>query len=875
MLLLWYCLLLALVSAQAATPSPSFDINRYPPQPQETACGDIVNANLYDDYDLFSASAVFDCLTSVPFNSAVALRFLQYFNQTFQFHATTAFIRDPPPGYQQAPFDFLGALEEMTSRVYAGAYHNQYAFESDIQAIIRNLHDTHAYVYGGISSLFSFFSPFRLVSLSLDGKQIPKLYVYDDLIDQVTHGIRNVSAIVTINGIAVNDYVSSFASQQSFGMLEPNADWNQVMTSPAQEIFGLSSFSEVAPFYAGDQIDLVFEDGSTTQDRWLALFGSPGFTGPLETGGDFYNFFVLGLYPANFDAALTAYYSNSNRSSGNPTLDADESDDDIQPQTSWCKDFPAYPCNTMTYQQDLGQFSNGALTGYFLENISTAVLSLPSFEQYDDGIDTFSQAVIDFVGNATERHARTVILDLQQNAGGEVSLAFWLFDKFFPNTRPFAGSRMRSHHDANIVGETFNSQFQTLPVDPSNETFQGYQSSEWVVTDRINALTGDNFSSWAQYYGPQYYNGDNFTLIQQYDLSNPSFVEAALDTQLDPCFYNQSCSGSKPWKSTDIVMLTDGICGSTCSLFVEMMREEGVRTVTVGGRPEHGPMQAASGSRGAVSYSDDELYYDIGVASASSNAAAASLPLVPPDTGIQGVFTGFTLRDQIQRNHTIPNQVLYMPADCRIFWTLANFYNYTRLWQDAYEAVFTEPSSCVPGSRDVTAPSTTTEAAEPADNKDAFNIAHGLSAVEIPTNETFEDMEFLGVWDGRPSLYLKSCDYTDPDNECNQSGLECRKVSFLCPPCEEGSTCLSSGTLGVCSQACSTDQRGSCGGLARCQVTKHMQSKGQSVSHGAKLHKNGYCKPNWLYQKQQTLCNRITENDIAGLIQGKQYDQGS
>ncbi|KAL9075419.1 MAG: hypothetical protein Q9157_004021 [Trypethelium eluteriae] len=733
MLLLWYCLWLALASAQAVTRSPSFDINRYPPQPQETACGDIVNANLDQGDVLFYASDVFDCLTSVPFNSAVALRFLQYLNQIFQFHATTAFVRDPPPGYQQAPFDFLGALEGKTSRVHAGAYHNQYAFESDVQAIIRNLHDTHVYVYAGISGPFSFFSPFRLVGLSLDGKQIPKLYVYDDLIDQGTLDIGNASAIVTVNGIAANDYMSSFASQQSFGMLEPHADWNQVMTSPAQEVFGLNSFSEAAPFYAGDQMNLVFENGSTAQSRWVALFGSPGFTGPLATGGDFYNFYLLGLVPANYNAAFAAYYSSSNSSSANITLDASDPDNDAERQTSWCGASPAYPCDTMTYQQDLGQFSSGALTGYFLENISTAVLSLPSFEQYGEGIVTFSRAVTDFVGNATKRHAKTVIIDLQQNPGGDTSLAFWLFDQFFPNTRPFAGSRMRSHHDANIVGETFTSYFQTLPVDPSNETFQDYQGSEWVVTDRINALTGDNFTSWAEFSGPQHYNGDNFTLVQQYDLSNPLFVEAALETQL------------------------------------EMMREEGVRTVTIGGHPEHGPIQAASGSRGAAAYSNDELYYDFEVAGENSTAAA-SLPLVPPDTGIQGVFAGFTLRDQIQRNHTIPNQVLYMPADCRLFWTFANFYNYTRLWQDVYEVAFTEPSSCVPGSRNVTASPTTTHPAEPAEDKTALHILHGLSTVETPINKTFEDMDFPNLWDGDPLPGLKICDDTkEPEKVVQQN----------------------------------------------------------------------------------------------------------
>ena len=69
-------------------------------------------------------------------------------------------------------------------------------------------------------------------------------------------------------------------------------------------------------------------------------------------------------------------------------------------------------------QEDLG--SDGDVTGYFFEDISTAVLSIPSFSS---DIGTFSDVVSYFVGNATDKHAKKVIIDLQQNQGGQVALA--------------------------------------------------------------------------------------------------------------------------------------------------------------------------------------------------------------------------------------------------------------------------------------------------------------------------------------------------------------------------------------------------------------------------------------------------------------------
>lgn len=107
------------------------------------------------------------------------------------------------------------------------------------------------------------------------------------------------SAIGTINGQNVIDYLTQFAASNSVGGLEPHADWNGLMASPAQDIQGVSSiWHGGATFYPGDTITFVLENGTQIgPDPWLAIYSGGSDTGPLATGGDFYNFFVLGLYP--------------------------------------------------------------------------------------------------------------------------------------------------------------------------------------------------------------------------------------------------------------------------------------------------------------------------------------------------------------------------------------------------------------------------------------------------------------------------------------------------------------------------------------------------------------------------------------------------
>jgi hypothetical protein len=74
----------------------------------------------------FEASLVYECLTSVPFNAAVATRFLQYYNDTIQFQSTLAYLKNPPASYQQPAVDFVGGLIQLQQQINSGSFANQY-----------------------------------------------------------------------------------------------------------------------------------------------------------------------------------------------------------------------------------------------------------------------------------------------------------------------------------------------------------------------------------------------------------------------------------------------------------------------------------------------------------------------------------------------------------------------------------------------------------------------------------------------------------------------------------------------------------------------------------------------------------------------------
>ena len=445
---------------------------------------------------------------------------------TLQFQSTLAYLKDPPQGYQQPAVDVLQVLGQIQNNVTAGAYKNQYTFEADIQLLVNRMHDSHVTLSSGILDAFSFVSPVGLVSASADGKQLPEIYLIDELLAGQLQG-WTPSPVTKINGQDVVEYLTRFVELNSDGYLEPHADWNSLMDSPALWINGELSIFQSATFYPGNELNFTFKNKSTSNTFWLALYGELDDTGPLTTAGDFYNYFVLGNLPASFDpdqqwwpnlnlndsdtdsgdnSAVTDPFA-SICSSGNPA------------DANWClTSSGGYPNNPAIVQADLAITGGGVVTGYFYDDISTGVLSIPSFFQYDPNTEQFGLAIEYFIGNATAKNISRIVIDLQQNSGGMAFLAYNTFKQLFYRIDPYAASRIRSHELANVLGTAYSEWWKALGSDlggndGANEVNYNYTAAEeWVVLNRINAATGQAFTSWSEYFGPVSDRGDTFSL---------------------------------------------------------------------------------------------------------------------------------------------------------------------------------------------------------------------------------------------------------------------------------------------------------------------------------------------------------------------------
>ncbi|RYO31759.1 hypothetical protein AA0111_g4700 [Alternaria arborescens] len=774
------------------------------PPTASTVCGDIIVA-VNNGYTLFRASLVYECLQSVPLNPAVAMRFIDYYNMTLQFQSTLGYVKAPPTGYQRAPFDIEEALQEIKQNVTKAGYRNQYEFEAQIQLLVNQIRDTHVVLNSGILSAFSFVGSYGLASASIDGKQAPDIYLDEDLRKAWETGEHKASPVTHINGVDVIEYLETFAEQNSEGFLEPHADWNAIMNNPALDIQGIPSTFQSANLYPGDGIfsdalNFTLQNDTVVKTVWWAICVDCEDTGPLTTGGDFYNYFVLGNLPESYVEG-GQWWPTMKDESQPPSNDSDSSfnftavleaycTEGASSNQNWCMDsHGAYPNNPMTTQADLSIVGGGIVSSYMLDDNSTAVLSIPSFFQDGQDISSFRQAVHDFVGNASQRQASRVIIDLQQNSGGLVLLAYDTFKQFFPSFEPNGASRQRSHELSNILGEAYTEWWNRSGHNqPENSHLA---ANEWIVTNRINAATGEDFASWSEFYGPEASNGDRFSGSQRYNLSDQSFDYAAFGNY--PYGYNPDepiTDTLPPWAPEDIVILTDGLCASACAIFVEFMTyQAGVKTIVVGGQPKPGPMQAVSGSRGAASYSSDALDEDFeaGLKYLSVDKPEVALQLPDrTDSGIRIDYAGFTIRNQVRGTELTPLQFQYQAANCRIYYTLETIYNSTKLWSYTARAAWDDPTLCVQNSTGYPTARNETSVKLPPSAASVAPATYDFSPLPFAENITFELLDSTMI-EKRRAGQIRVCTQNDACS-CHPLVLQCpggpKTVQACLPKCK-------------------------------------------------------------------------------------------
>lgn len=628
-----------------------------------------------------------DCLLSMPFNSTLAVDFLHEIWKYFEFQSTLELLKDPPPQYNADPVDFVGWFESIGDRASKGQFDSQYEFDLELTHLVRSANDGHFYIQPCSTAIFSFTVPGALVSVSDDGTTIPKIWLLDDLV-QKDSGAK-VSAVAKINGQNASDFVQTLALLQS--NQDYDAQYNSMFYSPAKYILPMDKFSDswstLGYWPNASSFQFTFENGSQWRTDTFAKVSGSKFS---ATDGDELFELVCVNHAASGD-------------------DSEDTSDDSSVIATEASEGPA------GYPEPVVRDPYNFLVGYYLSGPGlddVAVMQIPTFEvvgglAYGDGalpLDepaTFAQSAVDFIRNATLDGKTKMVIDVSANGGGDVLSGYDLFHIFFPQTPLYSATRFRSHDAINYMGQALATVNESQP-----ELFQ----LNIALGSQVKPDQKTHFATWEDMYGPYLlheipssalYATFDFNLVS--DANEPVVGYGGVPLPFS----------KPPFAAEDIVILTDGFCASTCTVFVELMKTQGVRSIAFGGQPELGPMQAIGGVKGGQSISQGyivemtESAFEIIENSSTPILSDSDLehfksiaPIPPTEFPLKFYGMGVNFRSAFrEEDTTLPLQFIYEAAEFRRFYTADNILKPETTWIDAANVAFNDGLP-VPGSTD-------------------------------------------------------------------------------------------------------------------------------------------------------------------------------
>ena len=366
---------------------------------------------------------------------------------------------------------------------------------------------------------------------------------------------------------------------------------------------GDKGFFQSNQLFPGQNTTITFEDGTTKTYESIAIV-TEDFTG-VDSGESFYSTLCSGQ-PQNSSAIASSTASPASTTFGAiPSSPAPiaASPEYVRPPSS------GYPYPVVAHSRRL-------VGGYFLNETdlnNVAVLSIPSFDtaRVPDPKDSnaaaqeFQSVVQQFFAACKTAGKTKLIIDLQGNGGGTVGLGYDTFLQLFPTITPYGATNMRTLESLDILGQAETQLLGMIsPLSSTNQTawLEGLAAAQaaedWNYQVPLT-VNNTNFGSWDELYSPQQAYGDNFTSLLRVNLS--STLISMADSGVNYTGYADRTNFTvQPFAAGDIVMTTDGLCGSACAVFSEFMKVQGkVKVISLGGRPNFGPSQAVGGSKGA------------------------------------------------------------------------------------------------------------------------------------------------------------------------------------------------------------------------------------------------------------------------------------
>lgn len=619
-------------------------------------------------------SLAFACLKSVPLHKDNALAQLKHLRPLFEWQSTIEYNKKPPRGYLSEGVDLIQGFDDIAEKLNANrpVYTNQYEFLVDLDTLQGRVRDLH---FSAVSLLLDLFTTrgVDFVSISEDGWAPPKIFVHDK------DNYRLPSEVLTIDGIPASEFLQKL-SVQDWWSHDPDARYNSLFPSLAKDASPLHPpGNEFFTAELKDTTTVTWRNGTTFTFHNTAFIRA-NLTN-ITSGADLYRDFGLasGKGPTphpwfTYKASELGYAANYTRIAGFPI-----------------------PINSTLGGDTAGFLSQEPALRH------TAVLAVNSFASTLDInnltnsltlVDEVNRVSVDFIRTAKAAGRTRLILDVQGNNGGSLNNLAMLYFNLFPGTTLPIQSQARIHPQlAWLVANSPLPTNTTTPA-PLPWLFRTYHQSN-------NLPFPPPFNT--SFLSPVTTPFGNYTPPMAWDPISAYFPPALLNYTLpwtDP-----------PFAPENITILTDGLCASACAMFVGMLtHSHGIRTVAIGGRPIHKPMQAVGRTRGgpAVTFGSFPRINRTTAVPVPGLNPDDIVPTSSPPLRLRNPPTAITPNEGVRFNLAnmnvlgadlgeVPWQFRYEAANCKVFYTWEMTRSIEAVWKKVMEVAW-EGGRCVEGS---------------------------------------------------------------------------------------------------------------------------------------------------------------------------------
>ncbi|KAK5712816.1 hypothetical protein LTR15_011809 [Elasticomyces elasticus] len=717
-------LFLTLASAKNATSEP---------------CARVSTQLASSDESSVDASLALECLRTVPLDAAGdALQVEGIMGILANFQSTLPYLKDPPPGYLYPSIDIVAGLAEISAHLAEGKYNREYDIQNDIYKLIKSAFDGHTYYIPDINAIFAWTRGIALYSISSDGLALPQIYADSDLpsLSATNKTDYTPSPIVSINGRDVETVLNEIATTEGMAQ-DPDANYNGLFPQIPMNYISTGASSGIfaqGRLYQESHTSVTFGNG-TTKNLTNRAASALDFTDIVD-GPSFFETFCTGP-PTTSDSSANTTSPSNTTSSAVPTFTQ--------------VGFTAVPTQTVSpsiqnFPDPWSIASDASISGYFPdEHSDLAVLMIPTFEPANPV--EYQDLVRQFLATALAMKKTKLAIDLRTNGGGDVFLGYDLFKQLFPKADPYGATNFIASPLIDTAGEivtTFYSNVTTVTI--NNYTGPDYGTPLNVRMDLTAHL--QQYDSWSDFFGPHERNGGNFTSLTRYNLSDAAETSPFLVSG----YQNLSNNPTQVFQSENIVLIQDGGCGSTCTIFSEMMKQQAhVKQIAFGGRKQYGPMQGVGSVKGANIFSFDTIQDFVGEALGTDATPEQQITLQAQWGGLLNGSTQAVLRAALvsgspqanvnARNNIrdgddseTPLQFVYEASDCRLFYTAQQILEQKYVWDATYNAMWGN-GTCVHGSTGhrSSQPGTGYILSAP-DNTDAGNFFGSNSSIGNPSH---------------------------------------------------------------------------------------------------------------------------------------------